>query len=178
MKLRGGELYKYHEKITGGQKIMWSKDVFNTARNIFMLFGSFFNEVSKEISHNRTLEIFIKSDHERRITRINQLLEIDELDLNDFAKQIEMFWYNMGFDVKVEATQTSIITTTKKCPLYDGLLAAGVDHSTIEAFCRGKDEAGDALYKQLYRPYAGVKMHKFRSGPDDICIEEVIYKAS
>jgi hypothetical protein len=76
-----------------------------------------------------------------------------------------------GYDAKVEATPTSIITTTKKRPLYEGLPTTGIDHNTIEAFCRGNDEAGDAQFKQLVDSYAGVKMRKVSFRPDDYCIK-------
>jgi len=156
-------------------KRMWSEDNFNAAQNAFQWTGMIFQNVVQEIGLDRARELCIKPfEHycQGRAKQITTALENNELDLKSIAAQDEMFWLTGGYDTKVEATPTSLITTTNKCPLYDGFLAAGIDHSTIEALCRGKDDAGDAQYKQLLGSHAGLKMRRFRSGSADYCIEE------
>lgn len=157
---------------------MWREDMFNSVKATFMEYGAFFNEVTKEIGVDRAIEIMITQRgrfFRERARMIHQLVERNELDLKAFAAQAEMYWRtSWGFDSTIEATPTSLITTTKKCPFYEGFLAAGVPHHTIEAYCRGKDNAGDTEYKQHLGLHAGVKMFKYRTGPDDYCIEESI----
>jgi hypothetical protein len=158
-------------------KRLWSEDSYNTAKFVFRWFGGFFNEVTNDIGLERTQEMMIKQFEQfiqDGATQIKTLRENNELDLNTLAAQTEALWLMGGFESKVEATPTSIITTTKKCPFYDGFIEAGVDHSTIEAYCRGKDNAGDAQYKQQLGSHAGLKMLRYRTGSDDYCIEEEI----
>jgi hypothetical protein len=91
------------------------------------------------------------------------------------ATEAEALWRMMGFvDATVEATPTSLIYKTHKCPLYEGFLEAGVDHKTIAAHCQGKDNAGEIQAQRYLGSDAGLKLRKFRSGPDDYCIEEEI----
>jgi hypothetical protein len=157
---------------------VWREDTFNAVTATFMEFGAFVNEVTKEIGVDRVLEIMITRRgrfFRERARTIQQLVERNELDLTAFATQAETYWRtNWGFDSTIEATASSLITTTTRCPFYEGFLAAGVPRSTIEAYCRGKDNAGDAQYKQHLGHHAGVKMRKFRTGSDDYCIEESI----
>jgi hypothetical protein len=153
-------------------------DVFVAAKMVNAGFGSFFRDVAQEIGRDRALEIMIKQFEQfwgERAKQIKTSWENDELDLNTLAAEAEAFWRMMGFfDGTVEATPTSLVYTTNKCPFYEGFLESGVDHSTIEAYCRGKDNAGDAQSKQYLSPDAGLKLRKFRSGPDDYCIEEEV----
>ena len=159
---------------------MISEEAYVAARMAITGCGTFLRNIAHEIGLDKTLKIFLHQTEqfvrEQRVPRIKRLHESGQLDLNDLAAQFERYWRMGGYDAEVKATPTSTITTTKQCPLYDGFLAAGIDHNTIEVFCRGKDEAGDAIYKRHLGPYAGLKMRKFRSGPDDYCIEEVILK--
>jgi hypothetical protein len=156
---------------------MWNEDAFKAAKWVYMQYGFALQEVASEMGLDQAMNLFLQSDARgRRASQIQQLLKSKEIDLNAFAAQSQNGWYTVGFDAKTEATPTSTITTTTKCPLYEGFLKAGIDHNMIEAFCRLKDEIGDAQYKQSLGPYAGVKMHKFRSRPDDYCIEETILK--
>jgi hypothetical protein len=161
---------------------VWREDTFNAVKATFMEYGAFFTEVTKDIGVDRALEIMITRRgrfFRERASMIQQLVERNELDLNAFAAQAETYWRtNWGFDSTIESTPTSIITTTTKCPFYDGFLEAGVPHRMIEAYCRGKDNAGDTEYKQHLGPHAGVKMRKYRTGPNDNCIEEAILLTS
>ena len=158
---------------------MTIEDAFNAAKFGHWAWGLFLREVIQEIGQDKALELmtkpFEKFVREERATRIKTLMETKALDLNSFATQAETMWRIAGFNSKVEATPTSIITTTWKCPLYEGFLEAGIDHKTIEAYCRGKDNAGDAEYKRHLSPDAGLIMRKFRSESDDFCIEESIF---
>jgi hypothetical protein len=156
---------------------MWNEDAFNAAKWVYMQYGFALQEVATEMGLERAMNIFLQSDNRgRRVPRIQQLLESKDIDLNTLASQSETGWYMVGFDAKTEATSTSTITSTTKCPFYEGLVAAGIGHGIIEKFCRLKDEIGDAQFKQSLGPYTGIKMHKFRLGPDDYCTEETILK--
>jgi hypothetical protein len=157
---------------------VWNEEVFNATKLVYMGWGLFFREVAQEIGTQRTLDLLITMDRKSKAPQIQQLGESDEIDLKARAAGQTHLWEMLGFDTTIEATDTSLITTTPKCPFYEGFLEAGIDHNTIEAFCRGKDDAGDTQYKQLVGPHAGLKMRKFRSGPDDYCIEETILKPS
>jgi hypothetical protein len=158
---------------------MWSEEIFNVATAYCMALGAFFQEVAKTLGNDRALEMLIEQRRrffKGRARTVQQLMERQEFDLKTFAGKAEKAWQHIGFESIIKPTSTSLISTTRKCPFYAGFLAAGVNHSTIEAYCRGKDKAGDAQYRQFVGPYAGLKMRKFRSGSDDYCIEEVILK--
>lgn len=159
---------------------MLSEEAFNAARIAMTSFGVFFHEIIKEIGVDRTLELSLKPFErfvlEERVPQVKSLLKRNALDLNALAKQFEQYWLMAGYDAKVEATPTSVITTTKRCPFYEAFLEAGHDHSFVEAYCRKKDEVADAIYQQHLGTHAGLKMRKFRTGPDDFCIEETILK--
>ena len=160
---------------------MWGEDSFTVAKSYCMALGAFFHDIATNIGVDHALEMLIEQRRcffRERAQTVQQLMERQAFDLNTFAAEAETQWQYFGFDSTIESTSISIITKTAKCPFYAGFLAAGVDHNIIEAFCRGKDKAGDTQYKQIVGPYAGLKMRKFRSGPDDYCIEETILRQS
>ena len=138
---------------------MWSEEIFNVATAYCMAMGAFFHEVVKDLGTDQALAMLIEPRRRffrERARRVQQFMKRQEFDLNAFAGEAEKMWQQRGFDSLIKPTSTSLISTTRNCPFYAGFLAAGVDHNTIEAFCRGKDEAGDAQYKQFVGPYAGL----------------------
>ena len=126
---------------------MWSEQLFNVATVYCMHFAKFFHDVAKDLGIDRALEMLVEQRRRffrERARTVQQLMERQEFDLTTFAENVEKAWQHIGFDSLIKLTSTSLISTTRNCPFYAGFLVAGVDHSTIEAYCRGKDEAGDA----------------------------------
>ena len=61
-----------------------------------------------------------------------------------------------------------------KCSVYAGAMEAGIDERTRETICRDCSvKYMDSMVKQL-NPRLSFRLAKFRSSPDDICIEEIV----
>ena len=86
--------------------------------------------------------------------------------------RLRELYEKFGIDAKMEIGQTTIRAHTRVCPIYDGLMAAGLDHETIEGMCRSALGCQAAALGRVV-PDAGVSLTKFRARPDDFCTEEI-----
>jgi hypothetical protein len=76
----------------------------------------------------------------------------------------------LGMTPEIENNANSFALSWRRCPMYEGLRMAGLDHATIEAMCKCSTEAGYAAHKKVFPQLSGAL--KFRVAPDQPCVEE------
>ena len=81
----------------------------------------------------------------------------------------------VGFEPEVvEESPNRVLLKPGRCPIYEAGRALGMDHSAIEASCRTRTlPRMDRAAKEL-NPRLRYRLVKFRAGPDDSCVEEVL----
>ena len=81
----------------------------------------------------------------------------------------------VGFEPEVvEESPNRVLLKPGRCPIYEAGRALGLDHSAIEASCRTHTlPRMDKAAKEL-NPRLRYRLVKFRAGPDDSCVEEVL----
>jgi hypothetical protein len=154
-----------------------NEDAFNAAKNVFSMYGAFFNNVSQEIGLEQALKLHTKTA-EMMSVQMGQMTKeqmgIKELDAKTAAMLTKSVVSGFGItNVDTEEKPTSVLIKVHECPIYEGELAIGTDYETIEAKCRKSSLIFmDTFFKQL-DPNASYQLKKFRSAPDDCCEEEI-----
>ena len=156
---------------------MTNEDAFNVAKNVFSMYGTFFNAVAQEIGVEQALNLHTKTcemmgAHMGQTTK--EQMGIKELDAKTAAMVNRSVVSGFGIsNVDVEEKPTSVLIKTYECPVYEGNRAVGIDDENIEVMCRkGPIIFMETFYKQL-DPNVSYQLKKFRSAPDDCCEEEI-----
>lgn len=90
----------------------------------------------------------------------------DALTREEYAMTLQANFHGAGYDTDVEMTDTVYRVTVKRCPFYNGLSMAGIEHETILRICENS-------YAQRARNYSSLFMGliKQRETPEDVCVE-------
>lgn len=145
---------------------MTSEIAFNAAKNVYTMYGAFFNTVAQEIGKERALSL-----HSKYGETWGAMLA-DMLKKPGIERELRAMNESMGFSSEIEVSPTKVVNKVYQCPCYEGFQVAGLDHETIKAMCHHMVEAENASLKKLV-PNASATLIKFRSAPDDFCQEEI-----
>lgn len=76
-----------------------------------------------------------------------------------------------GFESEIiKENPKTVVLKTKSCPAYEGMLMAGLEPETIEAYCRKITETYAPYFKQL-NPKLNYRLRTW-AAPDHVCEEE------
>lgn len=159
---------------------MSNKEIFNVAVTVYTNFYEYVNLVGKEIGLERALELLTKQNEASGV-EVGQMIKEKTggkvLNVKDTAREIRILAKGIGgIDVVIKQNNQCVATKTGsgKCPNYEAARAAGLDNDTIKKLCTaGSGRFLDTVVKQL-NPDLTYRVTKFRSGPDDFCVEETI----
>lgn len=159
---------------------MSTKETFNVAKTVYTNFYAYINAVAQEIGLERALALLTKTN-EASGTELGKKIKEQsggkEYDVPKTAQEVINLAKGIGgIDEVIEDTPQRVVTKTGsgKCPNYEAAKAAGLDNDTIKAICAtGSLRFFDTLVKQL-NPDLSYRLKKFRSGPDDFCLEETV----
>jgi hypothetical protein len=101
---------------------------------------------------------------------VKERLGDKEFDMKTLASVASGFFQICGYTYELEEMPTSIKVKSFQCPFYEGLKNAGLDDQTIEAACNQSVAVELAELKKAFPQLSG--RLKFRSAPDQPCIEE------
>jgi len=152
---------------------MANPKVFNGVRDSFTILCTFYTEVAQEVGRDRAVELYGKygEGFGEMIGNIIKDHKEDKKAAKKVAARLEEMMEGFGISPKLEITPTKILSHIHACPIYDGFLAAGIDHETIESMCRSASGCEAAALERVV-PDAGISLAKFRTVPDDFCTEE------
>lgn len=147
--------------------------VYNAVRDSFTILGTFFAQVATEVGKERAIEMYGKFGGAIGEMIGNMIKDHrgDRKPAKRVGARLRELYEKHGIDARLEIGQTVIKAHSNVCPIYDGLMAAGIDHETIEAMCRSALACQAASLGRVV-PDAGVSLTKFRAKPDDFCTEE------
>jgi hypothetical protein len=90
----------------------------------------------------------------------------DSLDPETYSKVLRNNFHGAGYDADVEAGDGAIRVTVKRCPFYNGLSLAGIEHEQILGIC-------EHSYAQRARNYPlFLGLIKQRDSVGGECVEE------
>ena len=156
---------------------MTNEDAFNAAKNVFSMYGVFYNNVAEKIGADQALELH-KKTCEMMGTQMGQMTKeqmgIKKLDAKTAAIVTKTVVSGLGIsNIDTEEKPTGVLIKVHGCPSYEGFSAGGLDLETIESMCReGSLKFMNALTTQI-DPNASYQLKKFRVSPDDYCEEEI-----
>ena len=90
----------------------------------------------------------------------------DALTKNEYAMTIQNNFHSAGYEAMVDTTENAIRVTVKRCPFYNGLSLAGIEHETILRICENS-------YAQRAKNYPSLFMGliKQRDAAEGTCVE-------
>ena len=89
----------------------------------------------------------------------------DTLDTETYAMTLKNNFHRSGYDTYVKVTDNSIEVTVNRCPFYNGLSQAGIEHDTILRICNNS-------YAQRARNYPlFLGLIKQRDAAEGHCVE-------
>jgi len=152
---------------------MAREDAFNAAKATSTLLGGFFKDVANEIGLEKALSLYAKHGEvlgAMMARAVKERLGDKEFDMKTLASVASGLYQICGFTYELEETPTSIKVKSFQCPFYEGFKNAGLDDQTIEAACNQSVAVELAELKKAFPQLSG--RLKFRSTPDQPCIEE------
>lgn len=158
---------------------MTLEDVFNGAVNGFIQAGVFFSTVAQEIGMERALALYAKTCETMGVgmgQMMKEQMGIKELDAKTSISVAEAVVNTYGISLEAEETPKSVLLKMRQCPVYAANQMVGIDDETKDAMClNGPIKFMNALFKQI-DPNVSVRRKKFRTSPDDFCLEELVFK--
>jgi len=161
---------------------MASEDALNAGKTALMLYMSYFNAVAQEIGTEKATALQAKvceNMGEMQGKMIKEQAGIKEFD----AKTAWSFLRNMpeSFGSSIEVLEESpqrVVLKCGKCSIYEAAHALGIDNNTIETMCQfSSNRTLETATKQL-NPNLTFQVTKFRSAPDEPCIEEIVLSST
>jgi hypothetical protein len=152
--------------------------VFAATKGAFSLFGSYLKDVAQEIGMERALALYANQGQtfgSMLTGMIQEKLGDKELDTATIAAVLSDAADGFGMTAKIEQSQTTVIMENLRCPIYEGFKEAGLDHETIASACNRMAAVEQAEVKKVYPQLSGCV--KFKSAPDQPCIEEYTIEA-
>jgi hypothetical protein len=74
----------------------------------------------------------------------------DAMDQETYTNTLRDNFHGAGYDADVEATDAYYEVTVKRCPFYNGLSMAGIDHGTILRICENSYAQRARNYPTLF----------------------------
>ena len=148
-------------------------EAFEAAKTAYTLYGWLLQEMAKEFGWEKAIEMYTRLG-DPWAKMFGGLLRDQcgerKVDSASVASVVEGIDRGFGVDFDLEARDDGVTHRGARCPLYEGLSAAGIDHATIDRLCSA---ASNRAYERMHAsfPELTVKI-KFREKADDVCVEE------
>ncbi len=159
--------------MTEGGAFNQGENVFNAAKAAFSLYGGLFRDVAHEFGLDKALAIHARQAEAFDAVLVDLLkkrLGERQLELKTFASARSEALRVLGITVRIDEDPSSLRVAVGPCPLYEGLRAAGLPHTTIEAMCQRGVDLGYARLAEAFPGLSGSL--QFRRSPDQPCVEE------
>lgn len=150
-----------------------SEQAFNTARDLFTISLMYVKAVGEEIGMERALDILGKSSEAWGIQAAKAAKEMGLR--GDDARAAgwvvgKLLLGSWGVASRpLEVSPQKIVAENGRCPVYDASVMAGINPKSV---CRSLTKSPDAIFKEI-NPDLSQQCLKFRSSPDDTCIEAI-----
>jgi len=155
-----------------------ASDAFSGAKSAYTGFFAYINAVAQEIGMERAVNIFTKMVENVGAMQGKMMKEksgIEEFDAKTAFPLVKSVPESLGVSFEVlEESPQKVVFKVPKCSLCAAAQEMGMDAKTIENMCQASSiRLMDTIAKQL-NPNLSWQLRKFRSSPDDFCLEELV----
>jgi len=159
---------------------MTIEDVFNGAKTSFTFFVAYLNTVAQEIGMERTLSLLTEMCETMGPIMAQMMKEqqgIKEIDAKTALSLLSPVIEGIGISFEiVEESPQRVSFKDGRCPIYEACQTMGLDSKAIENLCRRGVARFMCTASKELNPNLSHKLEKFRSAPDDFCIEVIELK--
>lgn len=146
---------------------------YEAIKTAFAFYGKFFLEVAKEVGLDRALAL--NAAHGREMGAfIASLIDARAAgrppDTRTLAAAVREYYDVMGVSYSATQQPGKVVMAATRCPIYDGLAAAGLSHDEIQALCTAISGAEHAALHDCCSAVAASL--DFRSTAQAPCVEE------
>lgn len=150
---------------------------FASAKLAYTLYGWLLQESAAEIGWEKTLAIQARIGG-RFASMFKEMFKAGSpgpaLDPAAVAGSLHECYQNFGSDYEVTRDNGSVLAATHRCPIYEGLIASGLDPAKAGEICKVASAREAVLLHEAF-PELSVSL-KFRDQPADPCLEEFVVK--
>lgn len=154
-----------------------SEQAFNATMNMAAMTGAFFNGVAEEVGKERALDLLSESLENLGSTfgkAMKDQMGLDKLDVKTASSIMKGMVETYGLSSEIAEIPDRVQVKNFRCPFYEGLKMAGYEHEAIEAFCTYGPAVMTRAFVEKLGPNATYNFKKFRTAPDDFCVEEIV----
>ena len=148
-------------------------EAFDAAKTAYTLYGWLLQEMAKEFGWEKAIEMHARlGDRWAGIVggMFREQCGERTLDAASVASVVERVAQGLGADCEVEARNGAVTNRIGRCPIYEGLSAAGIDHAMIDRLCNAAEIRALEQMHASFPELAG--SFKFREKAEDVCVEE------
>ncbi len=151
---------------------MGRKDVYNGMASGISILGLYFKSATDNLGQEKALDLYEKVGENFGAGNAQTWKEKfngKTPTAKELRDTLSTMYKGMGFEFSMRAGKYKVTNKISKCPFYDGLAMAGLDHETIHSMClrasRGEEKALKAAFPE-FDVFA-----EPRKSPDGICLE-------
>ena len=149
---------------------------YNSATQVFALYGRFFRIVAEEIGLEQALELHKQSGEEggKRIGKwLKEMKGISSLTAETFLPILQEINQPFGYDSTYTIEGKSILLNTHRCPWYQGFKISGHSHDNRGELCGHFLRAFFNGFKEYY-PNIEYQL-EFRPDEEGTCVETITF---
>ena len=151
---------------------MGKKDVHNGMASGISILGLYFKSAADNLGQEKALDLYEKVGESFGAGNAQSWKEKFQgrtPTTKELRDTLSSMYKGMGFEFSIRAGKQKVTNKISRCPFYDGLALAGLDHETIHSMCvrasRGEERALKAAFPELD------VFAEPRGYPDGVCIE-------
>ena len=154
------------------------EDIFNGAKNGYLMLHAYTNTVAQAIGMEQALALATKMSETMGAEEGKMYKEqagIEEFDTKAAYQGLNTSIEGVGILSEViEESPREVVFKAGRCPIFEAAQIVGQDVQTSEAACRaGAVRFMDTLVKQL-NPNLRYELRKYRSAPEEPCVEAIV----
>ncbi len=151
---------------------------FNNAKTMLKMQHIFAQAVAEEIGLDRAIELSARAMEQMGAMQglpVKKRKSTKKYEARTVAPLVGAVYRQFGSSIKmVGESPRSVLVKCARCPNYEAACELGMDHPTIERWCRvGSIRSVEAMIKQL-NPDLSFRLVRFRGTPEDFCEEEIV----
>ncbi len=148
---------------------------YEAAKNAWTLYGWFLQEAAADLGWDKAIAIQGRAGN-RMAEVLTYMMRAQcgdsKPDPECISTVMNALFKNFGSDYEFQANDGGVTATYRRCPIYDGLAASGMEHAAIQNVCEAFQQHE---YGKLQQAFPELTVTgKFRETADDSCVEEFV----
>ncbi len=146
---------------------------YEAAKNAYTVYGWFLQQAASDLGWEKVSALHARVG-DRMAGVIIMMLKArsgeHKLDTNCLSAVLDHLYKGFGMNYELRSGEDSVIGEYKRCPMYEGLSASGMEHTKIQKLCEAFAGHEAATLRQVFPELKLIA--KFRECADKPCMEE------